>query len=441
MFPLKAPRRGALSHKPGTSATLSHASGMRPQETLTVEEVRSEMALRALEGEWNDLLARSENNVLFLTHTWVTCWWRHFGRPRSLLGRAELFVLTVRKHGRLCGVAPLMVEVERFLGLSARIVRFLGHGVSDYADFLLAEDRDAPLQAIVQHLTTHSAAWDVIDLRDFYGASPNLPVLQTLLGAAGFVWRAECDHACPFLPIEGPWETFYQSRFNRHHRKDHRREWRNLQLAAQPSLRFVTSLEDEPDLLERLAAIERYHPEAGPNRADFFNLEEYRGFFEDVLPQAAKRGWLTIALLECDGWAVAYYLGFRYNRRYYVYITSYRGEFSRFGVGRLLMLRMLEQYWIFEGDEIDFLRGDEPHKNRWTVQSRQNRRLLVWQRSLRSRARVWVWFVWRPAFQQRLPRMHGVLWFVSESSWKVVIKWAFRRLKRAAFGGGKGDTR
>jgi CelD/BcsL family acetyltransferase involved in cellulose biosynthesis len=404
---------------------------------LTVEEVRSEAALQALADEWDNLLTRSESNVLFLTHAWVTCWWRHFGRVRGPLRQATLFVLTVRQHGRLCGIAPLILDVECFLGVSIRLLRFLGHGVSDYVDFMLAENREALLQAIVQHLATRATDWDAIDLRDFAGASPNFSPLCRLLTAAGLVWQAADDHACPFLPVQGSWDSYYQSRFNRHHRKEHRREWRALAAVGQPHVRFVTSLEKEPALWDRLATLDEHHPEAGPQRAAFFALADYRGFFEDMLPQAAQRGWLTLALLECDGLAVAYYLGFQYNRRYYIYITSYHGDFSRFGVGKLLMLRMLEQYWAAEGDDIDFLRGDEPHKNRWAAQLRSNQRLLVWQRAGRSWWRQQLWFFWLPALQHWSPRLHGFLQFFSASSWSVMRQWACRRLQRAVLGEGR----
>jgi len=412
------------------------ASGAGALDTLTVEEVRSETALRALEREWDDLLARSENNVLFMTHEWVTCWWQHFGRPRSLLSRAELFVLTVRRHGRLCAVAPLMVEVERFVGISARIVRFVGQGMSDYVDFLLAEDRDALLEAIVQHLISRSAAWDVIDLRDFYGALPNLPILRTLLGAAGCVWRTECDQVCPFLPIEGPWETFYHRQFNSQRRNRHRREWRQLELAGRIRVRFVTALEDAPDLLERLAAIERHHPEAESGRPGLLNLDRYREFLEDFLPWAARRGWLTIALLECNDCIVAYYLGFWYHGRWYLYMTSYIREFGTFGVGRLLMLRMLEHYWLTGGEAIDFLRGDELYKHDWAVQTHQNWRLLVAQRPWRSRARKWLWYVLLPALQRRLPRVYGVLAFASENGWRMTLTRVVQRFECAVLGMG-----
>jgi CelD/BcsL family acetyltransferase involved in cellulose biosynthesis len=437
MLRLSMNRSSAFSNGCRVNTRLRHASEAELYGAITVEEVRNETDLEAIEGEWNDLLARSTSNLLFLTHEWVICWWRHFGRPRHLLGRAELFVLAVRKGGRLCGVAPLMIDVERFLGISVRVVRFLGHGVSDYADFILAGDREPSLQAIVQHLIRGSVAWDVIDLRDFYGASPHPSIFQSLFEAAGFVLRTEFDHVCPFIPIEGSWEAFYRSRFNRHHRKDHRREWRRLQAAGQPRIRFVTSFEAEPDLIERLTETDCYHPKGGLNREGYFKLDGYRGFLSEVLPKAANCGWLTVALLECGGRVAAYYLIFQYNRRYYVYLTSYHREFSRFGVGKLLMLRMLEQCWVSEGEEIDYLRGDERYKKDWAVQARQNLRLLAVRRSWRSRLRGWTWEALLPALQRRLPRLYGVLSFVSESSWPVVIKWLLRRLKRAACGGNK----
>ena len=147
---------------------------MEKSHDIVVEAVRTEKELLALKDEWNDLLKRSDSNLLFLAHEWVTCWWNHFGRARHLVERSELFVLALRRQGRLCGLAPLVIEVERVFGMPVRILRFLGHGASDYSDFILAEDKDTVLQSVTEYLSARSAAWDIIDLREFYGESSNL---------------------------------------------------------------------------------------------------------------------------------------------------------------------------------------------------------------------------------------------------------------------------
>lgn len=397
---------------------------------VAVEEVRSEQALWLLEREWNDLLARSENNLLFLTHEWLACWWRHFGQPLRLEGRAELFVLALRRKDRLRGLAPLYLRTERVGRMSIRFVRFLGEGLSDYSDFILAEDRDTLLRCIVDHLRARSAAWDMIDLREFYGGSSNLPLFRAHCVRAGLVAYAEPDSVCRWIPIRGDWESFYRSRFDRRRRKDHRREWRNLQVAGRVDTRFVTSLADEPGLIDTMAEIQSQHPNAGPDRPGELNVDTHRRFFEEWLPRAGSLGWLALALLECDGHAIAYFLLFRHNGRHYVYITSYRREFQRFGVGKLLMMRMLEHCWASGGSEIDLLRGDETFKENWTTATRQNVRLSVTQRSLQSRFRTWMFLCILPALEHRAPRVHTALSIAARDGWATAVKRGWKRLRR-----------
>ncbi|MBE9536610.1 MAG: GNAT family N-acetyltransferase [Proteobacteria bacterium] len=375
-----------------------------------------------------------------MTHEWVAYWWRHFGRPQSSLKRSELFVLALRIRGRLCGIAPFFIEEERFLGISARIVRFLGHGVSDYSDFIIAESRDAMLQNIVRHLAGYTVEWDMIELRDFYGASPNRSVLEGLIENAGFARSMGLDNICRFIHIEGDWEDYYKSRFKNRRRKEHKREWRNLKAGGDIRLRFVTSLEDEPGLLDIMAEMERHHPDVKRGRPGQLNTDAYRKFFEDVFPQFAMLGWLNIALMECDGRAVAYYLGFRYNRRHYTYMSSYLDEFRELGVGKLLMLRMLEHYWLSGDDEIDFLRGDETYKGDWTTDARQNTRLVVSKRSLHAFYLRWFFFVLLPWMERRLPRVHKALSVASEGGLTALVRLVYHRLKRVISGGDDGSV-
>jgi len=92
---------------------------------MKISILRDWQALSGLEPEWNDLLARSRANTLFLTWEWVQAW-------RAVVGEDKrLFVITVRDEGgRLLGVAPFYeYRLVLFKLIPYRALRVLG----DYA--------------------------------------------------------------------------------------------------------------------------------------------------------------------------------------------------------------------------------------------------------------------------------------------------------------------
>ena len=62
-----------------------------------IDDARSFAGLRA---EWDDLVASSASDSLFLTWEWLHTWWTH------LAGDRRLSILALRSGGELWGLAP-----------------------------------------------------------------------------------------------------------------------------------------------------------------------------------------------------------------------------------------------------------------------------------------------------------------------------------------------
>src|SRR5262245_39607777 len=69
---------------------------------MHVEIIRDTDGLLRLEAEWNELLADSHSDCIFLTFDWLATWWRHFHAG------CELSLITVRSDGRLLAIAPFI---------------------------------------------------------------------------------------------------------------------------------------------------------------------------------------------------------------------------------------------------------------------------------------------------------------------------------------------
>src|SRR5262245_50178593 len=126
-----------------------------------VEDVQGFTALRL---EWNDLLARSSADTIFLTWEWLSSWWECYAGPDD-----ELHIILIRERaGELVGILPLYRRVQSWLPLKPiKALRFIGDGSwdSDYLDAILIQGREEEILAAAwTWLCSHRSSWAVLQL-------------------------------------------------------------------------------------------------------------------------------------------------------------------------------------------------------------------------------------------------------------------------------------
>src|ERR1700756_5274028 len=100
---------------------------------LNIERITALADFEAIGCEWNELLQRSRSNCVFLTHEWLTAWWRHLAEGR------KLEIVTARENGRLVGILPVALQAPQYSRMMPRMLEFLGTGVvgSDYLEAIV----------------------------------------------------------------------------------------------------------------------------------------------------------------------------------------------------------------------------------------------------------------------------------------------------------------
>ena len=174
------------------------------------------------------------------------------------------------------------------------------------------------------------------------------------------------------------------------------------------------------------------HRNASSERPGEFNEPTFRLFLEEMLATASRRGWLRLPILWRDGAILAYFIVFLYNGRYYLYNTAYRADCRRFGVGKLLMLYMLERFCAEGGGIIDYLRGGETYKEAWAERVVVNARIRAARPGLRALFGRFVWFELMPMLQVRMPFSYRVLMVASAEGLSGIARRVLRRMRRAA---------
>ena len=134
-----------------------------------VRVIRDAAGLAALAPEWDELLARSASDTVFLTWAWLASWWDTYGdglEPR---------VATVREDGRLVAAAPCKIEERRRYGLSFRQLEFIGTGRAvcpDFLDLVIERGREDELVPPLVAALAAERGWDKLAFTDIPADSP-----------------------------------------------------------------------------------------------------------------------------------------------------------------------------------------------------------------------------------------------------------------------------
>jgi CelD/BcsL family acetyltransferase involved in cellulose biosynthesis len=330
---------------------------------LRVEEVTGSGNLESLRPDWSALWERSPGATPFQSPEWLLPWWRH-------LGGEGLWTLTLRREGRLVGLAPLFLHTDPESGV--RQATLLGNGVSDHLDLLaLPELADEAAAAVLAHLAERRDAWDRCDLRDLPASSPLLHApLPDGLGE-----EVTEEEPCPSLPLPDavehldrtvPPRLMEKLRYSR--RRAEREGGAHFEAADGPEV---------DDAFDALLALHRARwaarGEAGvlaDPRVERFHREAAHGF--------AERGWLRLYTMRVGGRLAAAHYGFLAKGRAYYYLGGFDPALDRLSPGHLVVLHALEEAVREGAREFDFLRGREPYKYAWSAVDRPKRRRMIW---------------------------------------------------------------
>lgn len=337
-------------------------------EALHVERLDSLAAAEGLEHLWNNLLAESASNTVFLTWEWLTSWWKAYG------GSRQLMILTcVDRDGALVGIAPLYCDRTLLVaGLSLRVLRFVGDGThdSDNLNFIVRKGAEKPaIQAWSEWLDRHHREWDILELNSVPAESCFASVM--LEESRERHWRVmseETPHALVCLPRE--WSS-YLALLSGTMRSLIQRRTRHLERHHQ--VRYW-SCEKPPDLAPALEQLFRLHGKRWEARGGpgAFVHDQRRDLLVDVTQRFMARGWLDFWSLEVDGQVVATELGFRYGDSYYFFQAGFDPAWYPRSVGLVLKATILRRLIEAGVCYYDFLAGGDDYRLRWGPELRSH---------------------------------------------------------------------
>lgn len=355
---------------------------------MRIQVCASAEQLAGLRDAWNALLAKAPENSPFLTHEWITAWWRAFGPGLSL------YVITAWQDDELVAVAPLAYTRQKMLGATRSVVTFMANEYSNRANFIVGHSPRPGLEAILDHLLTSAPPWDLLLIEPVDEGSPVTQAFLNMLADRSQPFGIEDSLRSPYLPLPATWAGLKEGLSPSFRKTLDRKQRKARQLGASLQLQF----RGHSDLNEVFdIASESWQHDAGTSIASTTRLRQFYGEI------ASARDWLQLAVLELDGKPIAFEYDLRYGHVLYNLKLGYRPQFAALSPGLVLQATAL-QHAIENGvREYDFMGSDEDYKLHWSRTVRIHRRLVLFNHQLVLRlAHVVRWRV-RPFLRTHFP--------------------------------------
>jgi CelD/BcsL family acetyltransferase involved in cellulose biosynthesis len=331
-----------------------------------------------LYDSWNEILSQTANANVQLTHEWLSSWWEVFG------DNMKLSLITITDRGKIIAIAPLTItKVICKAGFEFRKLTFLGDGLTDYHDLLIAnERREDILQILLKFIVNIRDNWDAIHFRNVRSDSPNLPIMRDTLGNTTFTFVERINIQCSYIPINCNWSNYYGA-LSKNIRSDIRR--RSNLLAKMGKVEFIR-LHEVEDVMDTLCIIKSIHVKCRRAKGEisWYTDKKRFSFVSLILERFGDRKWLDLVFLKLNGRIIAYYLGFMYDNIVYFWNTGFDPEFSKVSPGKLLLHHWIKESFADGCKEFDFMVGEESYKRQWTSPTRPNYEFFIFKNTIGS---------------------------------------------------------
>jgi CelD/BcsL family acetyltransferase involved in cellulose biosynthesis len=338
--------------------------GTADASAWTVRVLRSDSEFAALEAAWSELHARCADRNVFLSHEWLHAWWVAY-RPR-----AELAIVIVEDGGRLLGIAPMMIGIERSAGVGVRVLRFIGDAneatghvrETDHAGFVV----DRAQRAEVVHALLAAIArlrWDAAELNQVPEASETTRDLLHWIALMKLAHSVEAV-PCPVRRLPPTYEALLASlpsRLRTSVRSSRRR------LANEHALEFGLHADDS-GIAAALARFFENHTSRwrGKGQQGAFAQPARREFYRMLTPRLLRRGWLRFFYLALDGRVVAQQYCFAVDDTVMLLQEGFDFAHAQDNVGNVLRACVFEHLIAAGAGCYDFLAGSSRHKQAWS---------------------------------------------------------------------------
>jgi len=346
-----------------------------------------------MEKDWNELLAKSSSDTVFLRHEWFRCWWKAFG------GDNRLFIIIVESGKQLTGIAPFMLVEEIQRGICLKKIKFIANDNSPRCDLILSGDEQKNISKIFELLKANQDLWDVIVLEEISEESRTIEFLIEYFKNCDYKYVIKSGKKAPFIRIDQSWDEFY-SKKSAKFRKVMRNKINRVSRLGCIKLEKIMDIRQDESVLEKISDISRNSWKANCG-GELGRSQENKGFFQDITLIASQNGWLNIWLLSITkDKSIAYEYHLKYKNKTYALRADFDEKFKDYNPGSVLEKNVIEQSFNDKLTEYDFCGDAYDYKMRWTEQVHGQMAFEIFSRGKRANKLYWLEYQLLPVLRK-----------------------------------------
>jgi CelD/BcsL family acetyltransferase involved in cellulose biosynthesis len=363
---------------------------------LTVRLVSSVQEFAELKELWNSLAVASSSTI-YQTFEWSFCWWQSYSTKQQY----DLHILLFYNDKQLVGLASLFIYKNKifnrtfykslkFLGtgtaFGASFGLFADNGPSDYLDILLLPGFESNVaKSFWEYLNNQHNLYDEIEFVNLREDSNFINYFVPAINKSQFKYRRYKAECCPYIKRPNSIADYLQAL----PASVRRRMVQTYKAAEEGKLYKIAKHESTEDIQKAYDELVQLHQERW-NRIGylgFFFDKRYSKFFENVFRSFLSNGWLWFKSAYSDNKCVASRLAFKYNGRYYDYLSAFDdlAPAAKRRPGLALLIDMLRDAISDNSLCLDLLRGDEQYKFELTASQNCNWNFVLTSSSGKNR--------------------------------------------------------
>ncbi len=337
---------------------------------LKVEKIENFDNFLAIRNEWNDVLGRSEANNFYLTHEWLSVWWKNLGCNKKLL------VICVKENNEITALAPLMISRGTLMKFPVKKVEFIGSGWG-HGGFLLNKKKKESLDAIWNFLF-EKVQFDIIVLSQIRKDLKDTSLLADSLPRSRFPVLSD-TYAIPIIKLHGSWEEYLKN-----FRKGFRKTFENRErfLRKKGNVEFLR-LQEPLDIKGAMEDVFRVSLKSWKAREGtaIASTLPVKNLYSDLAYELMKLKKLDISLLKLNSQPIAYIFGARHNNNFIDIDIAFDLAFSNVSPGIQLHNFIIKNLLNEEVNEFDFVMAHD-YKKEYTDYERQFTTFTILNRGL-----------------------------------------------------------